>query len=77
MRRFTELDPAERLAYLEGWRDSRFNLRRAAFNAIKSFVYFFAYSDPALWNATGFPGPWPGRVGPPVAVPAVDFGEIA
>ena len=49
----------------------------AAFNAIKSFVYFFAYSDPTLWNATGFPGPWPGRVDVPVAIPRVDFGEIA
>lgn len=75
LRRFTELNPTERLAYLETWRDSRFNLRRAAFNAIRSFVYFFAYSDPALWPATGFTGPWPGRI--EVPVPPVDFGEIA
>ena len=75
LRRFTDLDPAERLAYLETWRDSRFNLRRAAFNAIRSFVYVFAYSDPAMWPATGFPGPWPGRI--EVPVPPIDFGEIA
>lgn len=75
LRRFSELDRPERLAYLETWRDSRFNLRRAAFNAVRSFVYFFAYSDPATWQATGFPGPWPGRI--EAAVPPVDFGEIA
>ena len=40
-----------------------------------SFVYFFAYSDPATWPVTRFPGPWPGRVR--VAVPSIDFGEIA
>ena len=75
LRRFSELDRAERLAYLHGWRNSRFNLRRASFNAVKSFVYFFAYSDPATWPSTRFPPPWPGRVR--VAIPPVDFGEIA
>ena len=74
-RRFSELDPQERLAYLHTWRDSRFNLRRASFNAVKSFVYFFSYSDPSTWPATRFPGPWPGRVSVPI--PPVDFGEIA
>ena len=73
-RRFSELEPAERLAYLHSWRDSRFNLRRASFNAVKSFVYFFAYSDPSTWRMTGFPGPWPGRFDVPV--PSVDFGEV-
>jgi hypothetical protein len=75
VRGFSELSPSERLAYLEGWQHSRFNLRRAGFNAVKSFIYFFGYSDPATWAATGFPGPWPGRV--QVAVPPIDFGEIA
>ena len=75
LRRFSQLDVEERLAYLHGWRNSRFNLRRASFNAIKSFVYFFAYSDPATWAYTGFPGTWPGRVR--VAIPRIDFGEIA
>ncbi|HEX6588101.1 MAG TPA: hypothetical protein VF039_03680 [Longimicrobiales bacterium] len=74
-RRFSELDPQERLTYLHTWRDSRFNLRRASFNAVKSFIYFFSYSDPSTWQMTRFPGPWPGRVNVPV--PPVDFGEIA
>ena len=75
LRRFSELEPAERLAYLHGWRDSRFNLRRASFNAVKAFVYFFAYSDPATWSVTKFPPPWPGRV--QVAIPRIDFGEVS
>ena len=75
VRRFSDLDPEERLAYLHTWRDSRFNLRRASYNAVKSFVYFFAYSDPSTWPMTGFPGPWPSRVNVPI--PAVDFGEVA
>jgi len=72
---FSRLSPEARLRYLETWRDSRFSLRRAAFNAVRSFVYFYAYADPATWSITNFPGPWPGRVHIP-ATP-VDFGEIA
>ena len=75
LRRFSDLDARERLAYLHGWRNSRFNLRRASFNAVKAFVYFFAYSDPTTWPSTRFPPPWPGRVN--VAIPRIDFGEIA
>ena len=74
MRRFTALDPEQRLAYLEGWRDSRFQLRRAAFQAIKGFVYYMAYIDPATRPLTGFKGPWPEHIKIPAY--AVDFGEI-
>lgn len=73
--RFTALTPAQRRGYLEGWSRSRFNLRRAAFQALKSFVTFFAYSQPATRTLTRFPGPWPEHGQLPV-VP-VDFGEIA
>lgn len=74
-RRFTALDPADRLEYLRSWSRSRIGLRRAVYQATKSFVYFFAYADDATRPLTGFPGPWPERV----AIPAypVDFGEIA
>ena len=74
LRPFSELEPAARLRYLAGWRDSRFALRRAAFNAVRSFVYFFAYADPATWSLTGFPGPWPERFDMPVQ--PVDFGPV-
>jgi hypothetical protein len=72
--RFTRLEPEERLAYLAGWGRSRFNLRRAIYRAVKSFVHFYGYADDATRPLTGFDGPWPERV----AIPAypVDFGEV-
>src|SRR5687768_6757573 len=71
-RRFTSLNPEERLAYLKGWRDSRFQLRRAAYQAIKGFVYYMAYIDPATRSITGFEGAWPERT--KIAAYPVDFG---
>lgn len=73
-RRFTALDTATRLEYLHGWRDSRFVLRRAVFQAVKSFVFFFAYADDATRHLTGFEGPWTERFEIPVY--PVDFGEV-
>lgn len=73
-RRFTSLDAATRLEYLHGWRESRFVLRRAVFQAVKAFVFFFAYSDDATRAHTGFHGPWPERYTIPVY--PVDFGEV-
>jgi len=74
VRRFTALSPADRLSYLNTWRNSRFQLRRAAYQGLKGFVYYFAYIDPATRSITGFAGPWQERVKIP-AYP-VDFGEI-
>ena len=74
MRRFTALTPEQRLAYLNGWRNSRFQLRRAAYQALKGFVYYMAYIDPATRSLTGFTGPWPERV--KIAAYPVDFGEV-
>lgn len=75
VRRFSQLKPEQRLAYLETWKHSRFQLRRAAYQALKGFVYYFAYIDPATRPLTGFAGPWRERVQVP-AYP-VDFGGIA
>ena len=74
VRRFTALDPEQRLAYLQGWRDSRLQLRRGAYQAIKGFVYYMAYIDPATRPLTGFEGPWPERA--KIAAYPVDFGEV-
>jgi hypothetical protein len=74
MRRFTSLTPEQRLAYLHGWRHSRFQLRRAAYQALKGFVYYMAYIDPATRPLTGFTGPWPERIS--IAAYPVDFGEV-
>ena len=73
-RRFTELTPAQRLAYLRTWRDSRLQLRRAGYQALKGFVYYFAYVDDATRGVTRFAGPWPERMKLPIT--PVDFGEV-
>lgn len=73
-RRFTALTPAARRAVLDDWATSRFNLRRAAYQALRGFVLYFAYIDDATRTLTRFPGPWPGRV--PVPVHPIDFGEV-
>ncbi len=75
LRRFTALTPASRLMYLNGWARSRFELRRAAFQALKGFVHYFAYMDDRTRPLTGFEGPWPERMALPVT--PVDYGEIA
>ena len=75
VRRFTALGVEDRLAYLRGWSRSRFKLRRAAFQAVKSFVFYFAYIQPETRPLTGFAGPWPERL--KIAATPVDFGPIA
>ena len=75
VRRFTALERDDRLAYLNNWRDSRLQLRRAAYQALKGFVYYFAYIDDATRPITRFVGPWPERL--KFDVRPVDFGEIA
>lgn len=75
LRRFTSLDPDARRAYLLTWARSRFNLRRAAFQATRGFLYYNTYLREETWAISGFPGPWPERFDFPV--PPVDFGEIA
>ncbi|HEX2166153.1 MAG TPA: twin-arginine translocation signal domain-containing protein [Longimicrobiales bacterium] len=72
--RFSELPPEERREVLNDWATSRFNLRRAAFQALKSFVIFYAYIDDSTRSLTGFEGPWPERFDLPVF--DVDYGEI-
>lgn len=73
--RFTNLSPAARLAYLQGWGTSRFNLRRAAFHAVRTLVHFYGWADDATRPITGYEGTWPEtRDIPPYPV---DFGEIA
>jgi hypothetical protein len=72
--RFTALSPAARRQVLEDWATSRFKLRRAAFQALRGFVVYFAYVDDATRSLTGFPGPWPEKLAVPVT--PVDFGDV-
>lgn len=74
-RRFTALSPAARRRVLDNWATSRFNLRRAAYQALRGFVIYFAWVEDATRPVTGFPGPWPEFMDVP-AYP-VDFGDIA
>jgi hypothetical protein len=73
-RRFSALSADSRRGVLEDWARSRFKLRRAAYQALKGFVVFFAYIDDETRPLTGFPGPWREHI----AIPAyeVDFGDI-
>jgi hypothetical protein len=73
-KRFSALSPDARRAVLEDWAMSRFNLRRAAFQALKGFVVFFAYIDDSTRALTRFPGAWPERFQLPAY--EVDFGEV-
>ncbi len=75
LRPFTALSPAERRDYMRGWATSRFDLRRAVFQATRAFVYFYAYIDDATRRITGFEGPWPERF-PGIPATPVDFGEV-
>jgi hypothetical protein len=74
-RRFTALSPERRLGVLNGWARSRFVLRRGAYQAVRGFVYYFAFIRNESRPLTGFPGPWPELIEIPAS--PVDFGEIA
>jgi hypothetical protein len=74
-RRFTALSSEQRLRDLQGWSQSRFSLRRAAFQAAKGFVTYFAYIREETRPHTGFTGPWPESL--KLEVRPVDFGEVA
>lgn len=74
-KRFSALTPDARREVLNDWATSRFNLRRAAFQALKGFIIFFAYVDDSTRPLTRFPGPWPEKLALPVY--EIDFGEIA
>jgi hypothetical protein len=55
---FTGLDATAQDAYLAGWADSRFTLRRIAFQALKNLSYLGYYSDDATWKGIHYDGPW-------------------
>jgi hypothetical protein len=64
-RPFTRLDGAERTAFLTGFAESRFELRRLAFRAVKNLVMLAYYQADASWPGIGYEGPWVGRTDPP------------
>lgn len=64
-RPFTRLAGADRTAFLTGFAESRFEIRRLAFRALKNLVMLAYYQADATWPGIGYEGPWVGRVEPP------------
>ena len=65
MGRFTSLDPAARVAYLDKLlRAEPGALQQIAF-ALKELVYLFYYCRPETWKPIGYDGPLVGAVKPP------------
>jgi hypothetical protein len=55
---FTGLSDEWQDAYIAGWADSRFQMRRAAFQAFKNLSMLGYYSQDATWPAIHYGGPW-------------------
>lgn len=49
--------PGEIAAFLTRWRTSRFELQRAAYQALTQLIQAAWLDNPASWTATGYPGP--------------------
>jgi hypothetical protein len=56
-RPFTQLDPTEQDATLDGWRRSRIAVRRTAFQALHGLCMGSYYASPETYAAVGYPGP--------------------
>lgn len=56
-RRFSRLGPADRVAYLTGWRGSRLHFRRNLYRVVRTLVTNLYYSDARSWPALGYAGP--------------------
>lgn len=48
---------AEIAAFLDSWRDSRWELKRSAYDALHQLINAAWYGNPRAWNAIGYPGP--------------------
>ena len=57
VRVFTALSPEEQDRVLEGWRTSRFPLRRAGFKALCGLCNAVYWATPSTYAHTGYPGP--------------------
>jgi hypothetical protein len=44
-------------AFLARWRESRFDLLRAGYQALTQLVQAAWYGNPRAWGAIGYPGP--------------------
>ena len=55
---FTGLPTRWQDVYLLGWSESRFHIRRIAFQAFKNLTMLGYYSQDATWPAIHYDGPW-------------------
>jgi hypothetical protein len=55
---FGGLSPEWQDLYLAGWADSRFHIRRIAFQAFKNLAMLGYYAQDATWPAIHYQGPW-------------------
>jgi hypothetical protein len=54
---FTRLSPKEQDQVLMEWRDSRWQLRRTGYQALRSLALAGYYSSPLSWPEAAYPGP--------------------
>ena len=52
-----EASAQEIAAFLEGWRQSRFALKRSGCRALSQLIQAAWYDTPGAWTAIGYPGP--------------------
>lgn len=58
MGRFRSLEPAQQDEYIRGWAESRFELRRLGFRALKNISMLGYYTQDRTWAGIGYDGPW-------------------
>ena len=52
-----ESPPAQIAVFLASWRESRFDLLRAGYQALTQLIQASWYDNPHAWAAIGYPGP--------------------
>lgn len=73
VRPFVALSEAEQAAALDDWLQSPLAFRRQIGQSLRQLVLAHCYTDPAVFDSIGYPGPWLGRHALPVH--PLRFGE--
>ena len=55
--RWSEASAADIGAFLDGWRASRFELKRSGYRALTQLIQGSWYDNPRAWPLIGYPGP--------------------
>jgi len=59
--RFSRMDPARQSEVLAAWERSRLGVRRQIAATLRKAARFIHFSQPSLWDAMGYDGPWVGE----------------